>query len=167
MLRLVELAGLRVDLGELGEEVVVRDPDVVEETRSQVQRNAREGCEGYSRASVVDGVVAGFRSNVTDRAARQRLASLQVPDRNDERMRAMTLAVRDELRHYDGMVGRSSETSDPPEPARQRMSVKGDVAAYHFEAVNEGELMTNSWASLSYVAVVSRPWTLLPWPSSV
>jgi hypothetical protein len=90
-------------------------------------------------------------------------------------MHAVVLAVDDEPRVHDRVRG--------DEPAQQKTArghewrddestlltgcTHPKQPGHHLMDVSVGESMMNSSVSLSNVAVVSRPRTLLPWPSSV
>lgn len=95
-------AGLGVDAGEAGEHANVRHLDLVEQ-----------------QEAVVHGVVAKLGANVSNVDVGQRLVRLEVSDLHDKRVRAIRLALDDELGHDDSVVCSAAQRANPPLGGRQ------------------------------------------------
>lgn len=147
-LTLLKLARIGIDLGEASEEVDMRNLDFV---KLQVERNM-SFCRitllalTHQHATVVGHGVAGLGTNVHNRAARQQLASLHVPQRHDERVGTAVdkLSIASvgspELSHHDGVICRATESSNPPLHGGQSGRLKGK--SLRLGVVSRGRLQT-------------------------
>lgn len=71
-------------------------------------------------------LVSEFGSDIADVDVGQRLVRLEVPDGNNEGMRAVGLVVDDQLGHDDGMVGSAAQRANPPLRSRQVWGVNDE-----------------------------------------
>ena len=142
MLRLVKLARLGVDARVAGEEVDVRDLDLVEEHRAVVDHGVTlhrdssaesvRGCEGEPRANYTD----RLGSDILDRATGEELASLEVTELNDKRERT----ALDELAVLAVLQDHRIKVNDPPAgrssgPELRLKSTHGSVELGHDDGV--------------------------------
>jgi hypothetical protein len=93
----------------LGKHADVRHLDVVEE-----------------KETVVHSIIAELGTDVTNVDIRKRLMGLHVADLDDERSRAVRLALDNELSHDHGVVGSAAERADPPLAGSQVWGVDGE-----------------------------------------
>jgi hypothetical protein len=104
-----ELVRLRVDVRVAGKHADVWDFDVVEE-----------------QETIVHGVVTEFGANVTNVDVLERLVGLQIADLDAEGSRAVGLALDDQLRHDDCVVGSAAQRTNPPFACREMRRVDGE-----------------------------------------
>jgi hypothetical protein len=104
-----ELVRLRVDVRVAGKHADVWDFDVVEE-----------------QEAIVHGVVTEFGANVTNVDVLEWLVGLQIADLDAEGSRAVGLALDDQLRHDDCVVGSAAQRTNPPFARREMGRVDGE-----------------------------------------
>jgi hypothetical protein len=136
-----------------------------------------QGTRTKAEKAIVDRLEAHLRPNVAHLNARQGRVVRGIADLHKERVRTIVLAVQEETRHQNHVVGSLAQApichGPRREAPRRQRHDKGarcvrahTYPGHHLSEVTVGLWMINSHDALSYVAVVSRPRRKVPWPAA-
>ena len=120
---------IELDLGVARQHIEVRDTNVVQEQKA-----------------IICSIISLLWSNVANDATRKGLAGLNVADLNNNGMRTTTLALDDELRHDNGVICGSAQTTNPPLCRGHRGGMDDEllrriiVGASRLESLNVGSV---------------------------
>ncbi len=80
--------------------------------------------------TIIHGIIPNFWSDITNIPPFQGFVSLHIPYRDHERMRAVIFATNDELSHHRGVIGRTTQRTDPPFGGGQRWGMHYEDLAF-------------------------------------